>query len=199
LNLRNFRLKLPAFDLSTTHYESTTATTNISESLQTYISPFVGQPLVLICIGTDRSTGDCLGPLIGTKLLERGVSHFHIFGTLENPVHALNLVETMEYIKTKFRKPFIIGIDACLGSVRNIGNITVGKGPVKPGAAVNKKLPEVGNIHVTGTVNISGFMEFAVLQNTRLNTVMKMAETIATSISKVDETLKRESLRLDKK
>ena len=27
------------------------------------------QPLVIVCIGTDRATGDCLGPLVGQALL----------------------------------------------------------------------------------------------------------------------------------
>lgn len=185
--------------MSAIHYENINATRTIQETLQAFISPFVGQPLVLVCIGTDRSTGDCLGPLIGTKLIEKSISNFHVFGTLENPVHALNLVETVEDIKSKFHHPFIIGIDACLGNIRNIGNITIGKGPVKPGAAVKKDLPEVGNIHITGTVNISGFMEFAVLQNTRLNTVMKMAEVIASGIRKVDIELQQDVFRIDKK
>lgn len=26
------------------------------------------QPIVLVCVGTDRSTGDSLGPLVGTQL-----------------------------------------------------------------------------------------------------------------------------------
>lgn len=47
---------------------------------------------------------------------------------------------------------------------------------------MNKELPEVGEIHLTGIVNVSGFMEFFVLQNTRLNLVMKMAKTIAEAI-----------------
>ena len=55
-------------------------------------------------------------------------------------------------------------------------------GPVKPGAGVNKELPAVGDIHITGIVNVSGFMEYFVLQNTRLHLVMKMAKTIANGI-----------------
>ncbi|MCL6574238.1 MAG: DUF1256 domain-containing protein, partial [Bacillus sp. (in: Bacteria)] len=45
-----------------------------------------------------------------------------------------------------------------------------------------KDLPAVGDIHITGIVNVSGFMEFFVLQNTRLNLVMNMAKTIANGI-----------------
>ena len=53
------------------------------------------------------------------------------------------------------------------------------KVPSKPGAAMNKKLPAVGDLHIHGIVNLNGFMEFFVLQNTRLSLVMKMADVIA--------------------
>ena len=75
--------------------------------------------------------------------------------------------------------PFIIGIDACLGKTESVGCITVEKGPVIPGAGVNKNLPPVGDIHVMGIVNVGGFMEYIICKNTRLSLVMKMAEIIS--------------------
>ena len=139
-------------------------------------------PIVFVCIGTDRSTGDSLGPLVGTLLRGKGYSSFHVYGTLDDPIHAVNLDEKLKEITIKHDDPYIIGIDACLGRIKNVGVIQVGYGPVKPGAGVNKELPAVGDIHITGIVNVSGFMEFFVLQNTRLNLVMKMAKTIANGI-----------------
>ncbi|KRG07985.1 hypothetical protein ACA30_22825 [Virgibacillus soli] len=143
-------------------------------------------PIVLVCIGTDRSTGDSLGPLTGSFLQEASLSHFHVFGTLDEPVHAVNLQERLETIHTQFTNPFIIGVDACLGRMKNIGIIKVGTGPVKPGAGVKKELPHVGHMHMTGIVNVSGYMEFFVLQNTRLNLVMKMAKQLASAIIQAD-------------
>jgi putative sporulation protein YyaC len=140
------------------------------------------RPIVFVCIGTDRSTGDSLGPLVGTLLEEKPISSFHVYGTLEDPIHAVNLEEKLNEIKKKHFNPYIIGIDACLGRLKSVGVIQIGEGPVKPGAGVNKDLPEVGNMHITGIVNVSGFMEFFVLQNTRLNLVLKMAKTIANGI-----------------
>ena len=46
----------------------------------------------------------------------------------------------------------------------------------------------MGDIHITGIVNVSGYMEFFVLQNTRLNLVMKMAKKIAAGIIEADRT-----------
>ncbi|MFF2483588.1 spore protease YyaC [Paenibacillus sp. NPDC058071] len=141
-----------------------------------------GRPIVIVCVGTDRSTGDSLGPIIGTTLAKYNSPHFSLYGTLEEPVHAMNLEDTLLDINRTHRKPFIIGIDACLGQVSSIGSIQIGYGPVRPGAGVNKELPPVGDMHITGIVNVGGFMEYFVLQNTRLHLVMKMADLIANSL-----------------
>lgn len=139
--------------------------------------------IVIFCIGTDRCTGDSLGPLTGHQLSKlRIFKDISLYGTLEKPVHAKNLEEYYSLVKSTIENPFIIAIDASLGRAENIGNINIIEGPIYPGAGVNKKLQPVGDISLTGIVNTSGFMEFMVLQNTRLSTVMKMAEVISSSL-----------------
>ncbi|WP_202081559.1 spore protease YyaC [Caldalkalibacillus salinus] len=138
--------------------------------------------IVIVCIGTDRSTGDALGPIIGSKLSSLTPANMSVYGTLDEPVHAMNLDDTLQQIKENHRFPLIIAIDACLGDLKSVGKITLAKGPLKPGAGVQKKLPEVGDYHLTGIVNVGGFMEYFVLQNTRLSVVMKMADKITTAI-----------------
>lgn len=141
--------------------------------------------VVIVCIGTDRSTGDALGPLIGSKLSARlSESQAAVYGTLEAPVHAVNLKDTIQEIQSTYRNPFVIAVDACLGQLSSVGLVTLANGPLKPGAGVNKVLPEIGNVHVTGIVNVGGFMEYFVLQNTRLSIVMRMADCIADSLHK---------------
>lgn len=140
------------------------------------------RPVVFLCIGTDRSTGDSLGPLIGDKLKFLVRDKVCLYGNLEFPVHAKNLCETLEAINKKFTNPYIVAIDACLGSIQNIGKIFVEKKPLSPGAAMNKDLPQVGDLSITGIVNISGTLEFMVLQNTRLYTVMMLADIISKGI-----------------
>lgn len=143
-----------------------------------------GHPIIVVCIGTDRSTGDSLGPLVGSRLCSFiGKETFRIYGTLDHPVHAVNLKDTIREIEMKYEHPFIIAVDACLGQLSSVGQVTVGRGPLKPGAGVNKDLPEVGSIHITGIVNVGGFMEYFVLQNTRLSIVMRMAECISHSLA----------------
>lgn len=140
------------------------------------------QDIVILCIGTDRSTGDALGPLVGSKLSSFYPERITVYGTLEEPVHAVNLADKIDYIHRHHQNPHIIAVDACLGQFSNVGSINVVDGPLKPGAGVKKDLPAVGHFHITGIVNVGGFMEYFVLQNTRLFVVMRMAEIIATAL-----------------
>lgn len=138
--------------------------------------------IIFLCIGTDRSTGDSLGPLIGDKLKNLITDQFVLYGTLEHPVHAKNLCDVIDEINNKYCNPYIIAIDACLGKLQNIGNIIIEEKPLSPGAALNKQLPKIGDLSITGVVNISGTLEFMVLQNTRLYTVMCLADVISKGI-----------------
>ena len=109
-------------------------------------------------------------------------SGIDVIGTLDEPIHAINLRETIEKCKNRF----VIALDACLGSINeSVGYINIQKGPLRPGTGVNKNLPAIGNVQIIGIVNVGGFMEYMVLQNTCLGLVMKMAEIIADIIKEV--------------
>lgn len=166
------------------HAHSHDACRQFSEGLQTYLSSLYedNSSLVILCIGTDRSTGDSLGPLVGSKIQDKLPAGVTVYGTLEKPIHAVNLEETIKAIYQRFKNPFIIAVDACLGRSENIGFISIKPGALRPGTGVNKQLPEVGKMHIIGVVNVGGFMEYLVLQNTRLSLVMRMAEVISESL-----------------
>jgi putative sporulation protein YyaC len=140
------------------------------------------RPIIFLCIGTDRSTGDSLGPLVGDKLRFLVRDRIYLYGNLEYPVHAKNLREIINEINLQYTNPFIVAIDACLGSLQNIGKVFIERKALTPGAAMNKDLPAVGDLSITGIVNISGTLEFMVLQNTRLYTVMLLADVISKGI-----------------
>ncbi|TFE23564.1 spore protease YyaC [Cohnella luojiensis] len=138
--------------------------------------------IVVVCVGTDRSTGDSLGPLSGSLLSKYRSPLFDLYGTLEQPVHAMNLDDTLEQLFRTTDDPFVIGIDACLGSVGSIGTVHIVNGPLRPGAGVNKTLTPFGDIHISGVVNVGGLFGYHVLQNTRLHLVMSMSSLIARSL-----------------
>lgn len=166
------------------HYKDEAAleklTNQLIKKLESKYLP-TGKQLAIVCIGTDRSTGDSLGPLTGT-LLSKQYPSIPVFGTLDDPVHAANLSEKLADINLKLKGPYIIALDACLGQTESIGYFSCKDGALKPGTGVNKELPEVGDMNIVGIVNVGGFMEYFVLQNTRLSLVMQMAELLAVSI-----------------
>jgi putative sporulation protein YyaC len=158
----------------TVHYEQQNAIEELAYSLKNRIK--TEKQIKFICIGTDRSTGDSLGPLVGSFLKEKG---FDVIGTLDEPVHAMNLYDVIELLPKEL---FIFAIDACLSTSEDVGLIRLKNGPLKPGSGVNKDLPVVGDLHIIANVNSGGFMEYMVLQNTPLSQVMKQAKIISGSI-----------------
>ena len=162
------------------HYEQTSAVWELSEFLLQWI-PFDHEKLVFCCIGTDRSTGDALGPIVGSQLQQIFSFPFEVVGTLQTPLHALNIVERHEKLYEQ-QEPFIVAIDACLGEASAIGSILIQDGPLYPGKAVNKTLPPIGNLSIKGIVNVGGFMEAKVLANTRLHVTYSMSDKIARAL-----------------
>lgn len=144
---------------------------------------YADRDIVLVCIGSDRATGDCLGPIVGHKLglHERHLKKngFHLYGTLEKPIHAKNLEATINFIHLYHPDALIIAIDASLGIMEHVGYITLGEGSLCPGVGVDKNLPSIGDICITGIVNLSGFGSQTLLQTTHLNLVMQLADFIA--------------------
>ncbi|OMP66459.1 spore protease YyaC [Domibacillus epiphyticus] len=138
--------------------------------------------IIILCIGSDLSIGDSLGPLVGTMLKDSQVP-YQVYGTLKDPVHAQNLELVLKEINKKFKEPFIFGIDASLGDKSKIGCIILEEGPLLPGRALKKTLPEIGEYHIKAIVNDLNYSSpTKFLENTRLYTVMNMATIIATII-----------------
>lgn len=138
------------------------------------------QPLVLICVGSDRATGDCLGPIVGQSLVNSSV--YFVYGTLQAPIHAKNLHTTIKYVHEFHKDPFIIAIDSCLGFREHIGYVTLSTLPLTPGQGVCKTLPSFGNLSITGIVDIFSESDPETIQTTRLNTVVNLASFITNGI-----------------
>ncbi|NLJ23857.1 MAG: spore protease YyaC [Firmicutes bacterium] len=178
--------------ISRVHVDGPQATETLARDLWGLLCPRLhaeSAPLLILCIGTDRSTGDCLGPLVGSKLssLDSLPPGVRILGTLDDPVHAGNLDDYVHRLQQEKTPSYVFALDACLGRSENVGYISIKDGPLKPGTGVNKNLAEVGAAHLVGVVNVGGFMEYFVLQNTRLSLVMRMADVIGNSIARVLE------------
>lgn len=172
---------------SRTHYidgKSEIAPKLLAEQLTRLMSELCRPDIepVFVCIGSDRVTGDSLGPLVGTSLFQADLFPYPVYGTLDYPIHALNLKDAMRFIKRSHPGSPVIAIDASLGTKRHQNYITISTGSICPGAGVDKKLMEVGDISITGIINISGQYSQLILQSTRLSTVIMLADCISQGI-----------------
>lgn len=100
----------PSDPLALRHFTKTLSSLLEKEDL-------TNRDIVILCIGSDRATGDSLGPMVGHQLA-RIQKNFHLYGTLKNPVHAKNLEDALTFIELNHKNPFIIAIDASLGVAR---------------------------------------------------------------------------------
>ncbi|PIC63416.1 spore protease YyaC [Sporosarcina sp. P13] len=184
-------------ETSSYHYRISYKETGVVWKLSSYFVehiPFKQQPIVFYCIGTDRSTGDSLGPLTGSYLSELSLFPYPVIGTLEDPLHALNLQQRIEHTKTLYPDAFTVAIDACLSKRDAVGQLLFQDGPILPGKAVGKELPPVGDVSIKGIVNIAGFMEQAVLQSTRLHLPFEMSRMIGRALQLAHHRQKSESV-----
>lgn len=145
-----------------------------------YLAEHMKGNFALVCIGTDKCIVDSLGPLVGTLLLKENFSG-DIYGTLNNPVHALNI---NEYIKILKKKNYdkIIAVDACLSNRKNQGIIELREGPITPGKGIGKILPEIGDVSIIGVVDSSEKEFHDLAKDIRLSMIYEMAETICEGI-----------------
>jgi len=134
--------------------------------------------LVFLCIGTDRSTGDSLGPWVGTLLEERGFSS--VVGTLRNPCDALTLPKLVPALPADRQ---IVAIDACLGREESVGSYLVKRGPLLPARSMGGGIGAVGHYSVAGVVNANSLKPYWTLQSTSLYLVMEMAKAMADAIA----------------
>jgi len=144
--------------------------------------------VIIVNIGTDKVIGDSVAPLLGTLLNEQNL-YWKVYGTLENPIHALNIDKKLVEINNMHPNAFIIAIDACLSSNDNIGEIHLRDCPINPGKGVGKELPSVGDLSIVGIVDTSEFSGIFSSRVIRLHMIYEMANKIKNELLKVHNKL----------
>ncbi len=146
--------------------------------------PFGGETPVILCIGSDLSVGDSLGPVTGTKLKEKLAGlNCYVYGSLSKPITAHEVKYMNEFLQATHPQSPIIAIDAAVGIAGDIGLIKLAKRGIKPGSGANKKLSKVGDISIMGIVAERSVFNYSLFSATRLNIVYKMAEIVAEGVS----------------
>lgn len=159
------------------NYNATLSSYNLALEIKNYLS----KETIIVCIGTDKCIGDCLGPLVGS-ILNENFFPLPVYGTLSSPIHALNIDERLDEIYKKHPNASIIGVDACLGNEEDIGEIRTRDYAIHPGKGVGKELPEVGIASIIGIVDSSTNSELFFSRSIRLSFIMDMAKVISRAL-----------------
>ena len=139
---------------------------------------------VILCIGSDLSVGDSLGPVTGTKLKEK-LSNLNCYvdGTLSKPITAHEIKYMNEFLRCTHPASPVIAVDAAVGLAGDIGLIKVARRGIKPGSGANKKLSKVGDVSVMGIIAERSVFNYSLFSSTRLNVVYTMSEIISDGIA----------------
>ena len=147
---------------------------------------------VFLCVGSDKMTGDCFGPLVGAKLekhfADYQIFNIHILGNLKNPVCYPNILEVLEKIHLIEQEACIVVIDAAFSKEENIGKIYVSHQETVLGKGIGKQKIAIGDISIKAVVAKDCKMpmhNFQMLQNISLQFVMEMADIVADGIFEV--------------
>lgn len=157
-------------------------TATIANMLQ-FLDPNKNRSIVLLNIGVTHCTVDCLGPLVGSMLLE--INPFlNVYGTMRNPISCNNFTRIMQQIQKKIENPLIIAVDACMGQKENVGTIAVRQEPILPGSAFFSESPicPIGEIGISGVV-MEIPSESPTTPNVGLWRVVDLANCIAESLA----------------
>ena len=148
--------------------------------------------IIFVCIGTDRITGDCFGPIVGSILLNKKIKYkipnVQILGCLEENVNFSKIEEKVIPQILKYEKPLVISIDAALSEQCNIGKIYIKNEGMELGKSLNKHMELFGDISIKAVVgkNMKSNKEnFTILQNISLNEVIRLSNLVANGIIEV--------------
>ena len=146
------------------------------------------QNLTFLCIGTDRVTGDSLGPIVGSNLekyvKKNNIKNIKVIGNLENNLSNTNInkIENNNGIR--------IVIDSAISNTYDIGDIIIDKSPIKIRQALNSSKDINSDIAIKCIVgkNFEDSSEnFLMLQNIKIGIVLNLAEKLSTTLYEVIE------------
>lgn len=133
-------------------------------------------------IGSNRISGDSLGPFVGTLLDDLFPDHLTVLGNLKLPLDCTS-IESKVTNMTLPEGCFVVAIDSVLGNEKTINSIVVQEGHIKPGKGLGHNLPPIGDCSVMGVV-VQNDVDFETsLLFSDLHLIYTMANNIAKGIS----------------
>ena len=107
--------------------------------------------IVVVCFGTSAISGDSLGPMVGSRLVERYNVPAFVYGTEQHSVNGKNMSEWLRFIRAVHGDALYIAVDASLGQKERVGQLILRDDGVCP-AAIKGKKERFGDIGILAVV-----------------------------------------------
>ena len=136
---------------------------------------------VIVCVGSDKISGDALGPMVGSLLRATGVP-CPVYGVEGATVNGGSLAEYRNFVQRYHPGVPVIAVDAAVGNPDEVGHIKYRLGGVKAGGAMGRTEPPLGDLAILGVVGVKGADPLASLLAVPYREVEALADRIATKL-----------------
>ena len=144
--------------------------------------------IIILCVGSNKVVGDCIGPIVGQKLnkLLQNNESIHVYGDMEKTLNLKNAEPIIKKALYEYANPFIITVDSALGRQEMVKKIVVSSGEIKIGNSLGRSINYDSHINIKGVVGeykntIDENMETLKLVKPEL--VMRLSEIVVHGIT----------------
>ena len=167
--------------------------TKFVQELQKQVNSYMYQDfsdIIILCIGSNKMIGDCIGPMVGQKLKDtfKEEKNIVIYGNMKETLNFKNARRVIENIFKMYKKPFIITIDSALGTKKTIENIVVSTGWIKIGDSLGRSICYYSHINIKGVVGKNKHTpkeNIETLKKVNPTLVLELSEIITSSLNKM--------------
>lgn len=144
----------------------------------------LGMKCVIVCVGSDKISGDSLGPMVGSLLRSRHVP-CPVYGVEGCTVNGVNLPHYRSFLQRHYPNVPVIAVDAALGRPDEVGQIRYRLGGVQAGGALGRQEDGLGELAILGVVAAKCADPLGALLSVPFDEVESLAEHIADHVYKV--------------
>lgn len=143
----------------------------------------MAREVVVLCIGSDKISGDSLGPLVGSYLREDYRLPCPVYGIEGQSVNGVNLDSYTDMVRYRHKKSTVIAVDAAIGNQNDVGKVRLRRGGIKAGGALGSKRGYIGDIGIMGVVAEERGNVMGSLLSVPFDEVRRLAEQISALIA----------------
>ena len=137
---------------------------------------------VFLCIGSEKLAFDSLGPMVGTMLKNRADLDAYVYGTMAEPITALQVETANAFIRRFHPGAEVIVVDSAIGKKEEIGSVKFFERGLRPALGIDREMGVVGDKSVMGIVTTKDKIRTPLNCRVRPESVFALAEKVVEKI-----------------